>query len=167
VELLVVRHAIAEDREAYAASGEDDALRPLTREGARKMKRAARGLARLAPRVDLLATSRLVRAVQTARILASALGLDRFEEIPQLAPGSRPETLAAWLRVRRAGAVAVVGHEPHLGRLVAWLVTGSQQPPLVLRKGGACLLRFSGAVRGGTAELRWFASPSLLRRLGR
>ena len=163
----MVRHAVAEDREAWAAKDEDDALRPLTRVGASRMRRAARGLARVAPRIDLLVSSPLARAAQTARILAPALGLDRFAEIPELEPAARPEALAAWLRSRRVGAVAVVGHEPHLGRLVAWLVTGAARPALALRKGGACLLRFDGAVGGGAAELRWLASPSMLRRLGR
>lgn len=167
MDLLVVRHAVAEDRQAWEATGEDDALRPLTREGARRMKRAARGLARVAPRIDLLAASPLARAVQTARILAPALGLEGFEEIPELEPGARPQALAAWLRSRRAGAVALVGHEPHLGHLVAWLVAGASRPPLPLRKGGACLLRLRETARAGAAELRWLASPSLLRRLGR
>ncbi len=167
MDLLVVRHAIAEDRDAWAARGRDDALRPLTPEGARRMRRAARGLARVAPRLDLLAASPLLRAVETARILAPALGLEGFEEIPELEPAARPQALAAWLRGRRAGAVAVVGHEPQLGRLVAWLLHGAARPPLPLRKGGACLLRLGGPARGGAAELRWLASPSLLRRLGR
>ena len=162
----MVRHAVAEDRETWAASGEDDALRPLTREGARRMKRAARGLARVAPRIELLATSPLVRAVETAHILAPELGLGDLEEIRELRATARPEALAAWLRARRAGAVAVVGHEPHLGRLVAWLLRGSPRPPLPLKKGGACLLRLDAPARG-SAELRWFAPPSLLRRLGR
>ncbi|HEU4382564.1 MAG TPA: histidine phosphatase family protein [Anaeromyxobacteraceae bacterium] len=166
MELLVVRHAVAEDREAWAASGKDDALRPLTLEGARRMKRAARGLARVAPSIDLVASSPLLRAVETARILAPALGLERVLEIPELEPGARPGALWAWLEARRAGAVAVVGHEPHLGRLVAWLVCGAPAPPLPLKKGGACLLRLGERGRRA-AELRWLASPSMLRRLGR
>jgi broad specificity phosphatase PhoE len=69
VHLLLVRHAIAEER---GAAWPDDDQRPLSHDGARKWKRAARGLARVVPSVDLLLTSPLTRTFQTAEILARA-----------------------------------------------------------------------------------------------
>jgi phosphohistidine phosphatase len=170
VELLIVRHAIAEDRRAFAARGRDDAERPLTEEGRRKMERAARGVGRAAPEISALASSPLVRAVETARILLPALGLERFEELGALAPDSAPEALVPWLRSAPGapgGAVAVVGHEPHLSTLVAWLVSGRTTPLTELRKGGACLVGFSRRPGRGTGSLRWLLTASQLRRLGR
>src|SRR6266513_1546458 len=72
--LLVVRHAIAEDREAFARSHKDDAARPLTPDGRRKMARAAAGLKQLVPELDLLAASPYKRALETAEIIAHAYG---------------------------------------------------------------------------------------------
>ena len=62
MQLLVIRHAIAVEREDFARTGKDDRLRPLTDEGRKKMKQGAKGLRQLAPRIDLLATSPLTRA---------------------------------------------------------------------------------------------------------
>jgi phosphohistidine phosphatase len=168
MDLLVIRHAIAEDRERFAATGQPDALRPLTPSGARKMERAARGLARVAPKVSLLASSPLVRAVETARIVAAALGLDGFEELRALAPDARPESLLEWLRARPGdGVAAVVGHEPHLGKLIAFLLDGGKRSFSVLRKGGACFIGFPGAAAPAAGELRWLLTPSQLRAVRR
>jgi len=168
LDLLVIRHAIAEDRERFAATGAPDALRPLTPGGARKMERAARGLGRVAPRVSALASSPLVRAVETARIVAPALGLDGFDELRALAPGARPGSLLDWLRARPGdGAAAVVGHEPHLGRLIAFLLDGGKRAFAELRKGGACLIAFDGAPAPAAGELRWLLTSSQLRAVRR
>src|SRR5438132_9514085 len=86
--LLVVRHAIAEDREAFARSHKDDAARPLTPDGRRKMARAAEGLKQLVPELDLLAASPYKRALETAEIIAHAYGQQRVERVPELAPGA-------------------------------------------------------------------------------
>src|SRR2546430_12501315 len=77
--LLVVRHAIAEDREAFARSHKDDAARPLTPDGRRKMARAAEGLKQLVPELELLAASPYKRALETAEIIAHAYGDQRVE----------------------------------------------------------------------------------------
>jgi len=168
MDLVIVRHAIAEERETFARTGQDDALRPLTAPGRRKMERAAAGIARVAPEVDALASSPLVRARDTAAILAPALGLRRVEEVEALAPDAEPEALLPWLRAQaRRRAVAVVGHEPHLGLLVALLLAGRNEPFAILRKGGACLVRLPRRPGPATGELRWLLEPSQLRALGR
>src|SRR5205809_975693 len=86
--LLVVRHAIAEDREAFARSHKDDAARPLTPDGRRKMARAAEGLKQLVPELELLAASPYKRALETAEIIAHAYGDQRVERVGELAPGA-------------------------------------------------------------------------------
>ncbi|HKG91110.1 MAG TPA: histidine phosphatase family protein [Gemmatimonadaceae bacterium] len=174
MQLLVVRHAIAEDREEFARGGRDDSLRPLTREGRRKMRRAARGLRRVVPSIDVLATSPYARAEQTAWIVADAYG-GRPEplRVGELVPDAKPAAFVRWLRSLgpsvRAGdrTVAVVGHEPHLGELVTWLLAARGPSLIELKKGGACLLRLDDAAPGaGSATLRWALAPSHLRRLG-
>lgn len=167
MQLLVIRHAIAEDREEFAVTGQDDDLRPLTREGRRRMRRAARGLRALVPELGVLAASPLVRAAQTAEILADEYGGQKQETWPELAPGVHPSMLVDRLRSLRAepGPVAVVGHEPDLGELVSWLLSGRTPSFVELKKGAACLLEFDGPPDPERARLLWLLAPGHLRRL--
>lgn len=171
--LLVIRHAIAEDKETFAASGRSDDQRPLTREGRSKMRRAAEGLRLVCPRVAVLASSPLLRARETADIVAPVLRVSAVEIVEALRPDRPFEELTAWLRRRVAPngedediTVGVVGHEPHLSGLVTWLMTSGTESRLELKKGGACLLRVNGAPSAGDAILRWALTPSQLRALG-
>ena len=75
--LLVIRHAIAEDKERFAASGRSDDQRPLTEEGRTKMRRGAEGVRLTSPRVTVLASSPLVRARETLRCLSGEPELER------------------------------------------------------------------------------------------
>lgn len=164
--LLVVRHAIAEDRESYSRTHRDDAGRPLTQEGRRKMERGAVGLRELVPDLDLVAASPYKRAVDTAEIIAREYGDMAVERVAELAPGAGVERALGWLGGQRSrGTVAIVGHEPDLSQLVCALLAGADGPFLELRKGAACLLEFAGAVERGAATLDWFVGPKHLRRL--
>jgi phosphohistidine phosphatase len=168
--LLVIRHAIAEDKDAFAASGRSDDQRPLTEAGREKMRRNAEGLRAVAPRVSTLASSPLVRARETAEIVATPLKVNRVEIVDALRPDRPYDALLEWLRQRAAPndeerTVAIVGHEPHLGGLVTWLMTGSPDSRMELKKGAACLLAFDGPVAAGSATLRWALTPSQLRGL--
>ncbi len=163
--LLVVRHAIAEDREVFARSHKDDANRPLTSEGRRKMEQAALGLKELIPELDVLAASPYKRAFDTAEIIAGAYGNVTVERVPELAPGAGVDHVIGWLAGRARGSVAVVGHEPDLSRLVCTLLAGTNGPFLELRKGAACLLEFAGPVGKGAATLDWLLGPKHLRRI--
>jgi len=178
MQLVVIRHAIALEREEFAPSGRDDSLRPLTDKGRAKMKKAAAGLRELVPEISVLAASPFTRAQQTARIVAAEYGRLRVITTSSLEPESAFEEFAEWLRTRRGDVVAVVGHEPHLGTLVTWLMTGIEESRVPLKKGAACLLEFpssggrrgasSGSPRGpsrGTARLHWALTASQLGRL--
>jgi phosphohistidine phosphatase len=168
MKLLLVRHAPAGDRLAWIAAGKDDFLRPLVPEGRRRMREAARGLARLVDPPAALATSPLVRAVETADVLARALDVPAAEELDALRPGSPARALLPWLREHRDDElVAAVGHEPHLGGLASWLLAGRARPFVALKKGGACLLDLGGSPREGGAVLVWAMQPGQLRRVGR
>jgi phosphohistidine phosphatase len=165
MQLLVVRHGIAEDRETWAPR--DDALRPLTAEGKKKMKEAAKGLRALIPRLDVLASSPFTRAQQTAAILAKVYDLTEPATVDALASGQRPPALAPWLRTQATRkTVAIVGHEPGLGSLVSWLAAGSERSFVELGKGGACLLDVGERIDAGEAMLVWALRPSQLRALG-
>jgi phosphohistidine phosphatase len=165
MKLLIIRHAIAEDREEFARTGKDDRLRPLTDEGRKKMKQGARGLKRVAPEIDLLATSPLTRAAQTGAVLDSVYGGLSEVEITELCPEASPVEFLSWLRKQTAEQVAVVGHEPSISLILSWLLTGTEKRIFSFRKGGACLLEFPGEVGAGTASLLWALTPAQLREL--
>jgi phosphohistidine phosphatase len=90
----------------------------------------------------------------------------RLNTVEALTPDAEPGALLRWLRRQsEPELVAVVGHEPHLGCLVTWLLTGRAESRVPLKKGGACLLEFEDRPRAGGATLTWALTPSLLRRL--
>lgn len=166
-ELLVVRHGIAEDADVASAAGRNDARRRLTRQGEQRMRLAAEGLRRIMPRLDVLASSPLVRAVQTADILAAAYSSARRLEEEALRPDAEPAAALAWLRSRPAEErIAVVGHEPCLSRLISQALAGGAGQFVSMKKGAACLLAFPGPVRVGAARLVWLLPPKVLRALG-
>jgi phosphohistidine phosphatase len=164
--LLVIRHAIAMDREEWARTGRPDSDRPLTDTGRRRMRKNARGLQRVAPHPDLIATSPWLRAADTAAVVAETLGVERMETVDVMLPDRHPSELADWLNDRgELSVVAVVGHEPHLGELVTWLIGGTPATNVEFKKGGACLLKIDERVEPGSALLQWHLTPSQLRAL--
>jgi phosphohistidine phosphatase len=167
LQLIMIRHAIAEDREEFARTGEPDDKRPLTKGGIRRMERIVVGLKQIVPKIDVVATSPLTRATQTADIIGNAFRVSGAEVIPALLPGAKPEDFASWARnYTRKGVVAAIGHEPYLGSLVTWLIGGKGESRVELKKGGACLIEFDDAVGPGLATMCWLATPRMLRRLG-
>ncbi len=163
--LLLLRHAIAEEREDFARTGKDDRLRPLTDEGRKKMKQGARGLRKVLPEIDLLATSPLTRAAQTGAIVDSTYGGLSEVEIDELSPEATPTDFLRWLRKQKVETLAVVGHEPSISLILSWLLTGSERRIFSFRKGGACLIEFAGEVGAGTGTLLWALTPGQLRDL--
>lgn len=167
MDLLLVRHGRAEERAAFALKSGDDSERPLTEEGLERMRKGVKGLRQVLPQLDVLASSPLLRARQTAAVLADAYGVP-VRSVDALAPGQSPARLLPWLKERgRHQVVAVVGHEPDLGLLAGWLLTGGEHSFLPLKKGAVCLLHFPAAVAAGTAELQWVLTSSQLRMIAR
>jgi phosphohistidine phosphatase len=164
MQLLVIRHAIAEEREEFATSDRPDSDRPLTDFGRRRMRRNARGLRRVAPKLDVLASSPYTRAAETARIVADVLDIRAVETVEALTPDHHPKDLLGWLALRGDDdVVAIVGHEPHLGSLVAWFMSGQDRGSVEFKKGGAALLAFEGLPEPGKGTLRWLVTPAQLR----
>jgi len=162
MELLIVRHAVASERSAQRWP--DDAIRPLSARGLARARRAAAGLRRIMPRPASVLTSPLERARQTAALLAQLAAWPRAAACALLRPGASPEALLALLARQRAPTVAVVGHQPHLGRLLATCLAGSPSGRgFRLRKMGVALVSFRAAVRPGQGELVALLPPRLLR----
>jgi len=164
VKLLVFRHGPAGDSEAWRAEGRDDRLRPLTSDGKKETREAAAGLATLLPRLDIIISSPLVRATQTAEILARQYDCEIITR-DTFSPDSDPEDALTSLEERRKDpVVAVVGHEPHLGRFISYLMAGQRTSFLDLKKAGACLLELE-TLGKAKATLKWLLTRRELARL--
>lgn len=156
MELYLIRHAVALE----AALGQPDDARPLSEEGIQKFSEVVRGLKRLGVRLDHLYHSPKLRAVQTAELLVLLL-----EGETEVTPYLAAEPSLALLETLQGSSVALVGHEPWMGELCAWLVTGRQEGrAFPFKKGGVALLE--GRPQPGQMRLRGFWAPRLLRRLG-
>jgi phosphohistidine phosphatase len=165
VNVLVIRHGPAGDPEAWESEGRDDRLRPLSPDGKKDMRQAASGLATLQPHVDVVATSPLVRAVQTAEIIASEYGCEVITA-DALTPEEDPARTLVWLGTQRTDwTVALVGHEPHLSALISHMLAGKRTAFVELKKGGACLLEVA-AFSPGSCTLKWLLTRRELVRLG-
>jgi phosphohistidine phosphatase len=163
VKLLLIRHAPAV-REG--SGGARDGLRPLTPRGRARFRLAARGLARITDRPDLLLTSPLLRARATAEIAAAAFGKVTPRVEPALGRDSVDGVLTALKRCPRKATVAVVGHEPTLSRLLGRLLgADGNDDHFVFKKGGAALLDLPHGP-GARGRLSWFVKPRILRSLG-
>lgn len=164
MQLLIIRHGIAED----AVPGGDDSRRSLTSVGEKKMKNIAAGLQTVVETLDVIGASPLLRAQQTAEIVADAYGDLEVQTVQALSPGTEPSALVDWLREQSsAEVVAIVGHEPHLSTLVTWFMSGGQNSRVELKKGGAALLEFSSRASAGSGTLQWLLTGSQLRRIGK
>lgn len=157
--LLLVRHGEA----APATDGLADARRPLVPRGRRAVRELARGLERIGLRFDLLLHSPLLRAVQSAELLARQLdGETRVEPRLAASPGT---DLLGTLRAER---IALVGHQPYLGELAALLLWGfklieSTDDPGPFRLEKAALAILEGDPRPGGMRLAGLYAPSALR----
>ena len=153
--LYVVRHATAED---VAAAGGDEARR-LTKKGRKAFARLVRRLAEVGMAVDVVATSPLVRARETAEILAEELGGPPVDVVASLAPGSDWQALVEWTVGRDVARVAWVGHAPCVGRLVA-LAIGDGSAAIRMQKGAVAAIRLDDGP-GQPGELDWLATPDM------
>jgi phosphohistidine phosphatase len=159
MQLVLIRHARAEERTLFKR----DRTRALTEDGRRRMRKAARGLHALLPGLTQIATSPLLRARQTAEIVAALYaGIDTVS-VPALSPGAAPRTVLAWLRTQPQDALlALVGHEPDLGRLASWLLAGRPAGFVQFKKGAAALIEFADVPAAGKGTLAWLLTAAQL-----
>lgn len=160
-QLYAIRHAPAED-----SSPRGDAGRALTAQGRAEMEAAVAGLARLIDPLELIVSSPLVRARQTADLLAQRFPGTQREESAALALGLDRATLGALIDAAPQRRIAIVGHEPDLSGLVGWLIAGGRGARLHMRKGAVAALMLGGGFGPRSAELEWHMTRGALRRLG-
>ena len=164
MELYLIRHGIAAEREAYA----NDEERRLTDKGRKKTGKVAKQLRKRGLHFDLILTSPLVRARETAAILQNTGLGAQVEEFTSLAPNGDIHAWVSWLRewqknVPEARCLALVGHQPDLGNWAEALVWGNAQEKLILKKAGVIGLNIPATETPiGQSDLFLLTSPKWL-----
>lgn len=157
MQLWLVRHAVAAERDEFDGPDEQ---RPLTAKGRRRFRRFCRWLAGATRVPECIVSSPLVRAAETAQILAKGCGLKKgavqFTDL--LAPGVEIGELLQFVRDLPAERVAVVGHEPDMSMILAELVGGGS---FHFDKGFVAAVEFSSLPPAGDGRLAWFVGPKL------
>jgi phosphohistidine phosphatase len=156
MEIYLVRHGIAED----GGEGMRDDSRALTDKGRRRFQKTARAFGKLGRKLDLIFTSPLVRAVQTAEILAGETRHGQVAVLEELAPKFDADAVreAVAKRAEKNGTVALVGHEPQLSLVLAAL-SGVPQSDLDFKKGAIVRIDVGSVAGGEPADARWWLKP--------
>lgn len=173
IKLYLMRHGIAADiGEAGVINDED---RPLTPEGRARMKQAAEGLRQLNLKLNLILTSPLLRARQTAEVVAEVLELQhKVKIIESLAPGrgfingeGGHAEIFLELGAYQFDRALLVGHMPDMTELASFLLTGNRNLNIEFRKGGLCAIEVSSLPPRGPGLLRWSLRSKHLRLIGK
>ncbi len=165
--LYLLRHGIAV--EAGTPGCATDRERPLTPEGKRKLARVAGAMEAMELSFDLLLSSPLVRARQTAEIVARSLRAEkRLAFTDELMPGGSPRALLEAIRRHdpEPRDVLLVGHEPYLSGLIGLLVAGNAGMSVTLKKGGLGKVSAESLRCGRCAALEWLLTPKQMARMG-
>jgi phosphohistidine phosphatase len=155
--LYLLRHGLAVER----GRGYEDDQRPLTPAGRRNLRSAIKTMRALELSFDIVLSSPLPRARETAEIVCKGLRLRKKLKLSEhLAPGSSASVIPEILGLKPAPeCVLLVGHEPDLSRLASFLLIGSHNLAMDLKKGGLCKLSIDHLKSGRCATLAWLLTP--------
>ena len=162
LELYLIRHGVAAER---GEEFPDDSKRPLTSDGIARLRKEAKALDELGVQFEQVLTSPLVRARQTADVFAETMkSKPPIAIIDALTPAGSPAAVIQDLgKYMRKASIALVGHEPNMGELAAFLIGAKM--PLPFKKGAICRIDFTVFPPKGKGALCWFVTPRMLRKL--
>ena len=157
----LLRHGIAAPRGVKPYPNDD---RPLTEEGIDKISKAAKGIIHVVDDVDVILTSSLARATETARIVAEALRIEsKLQVCHELAPGSSLQNLLTYLaKYKKLRSIMIVGHEPDLAYFASALL-GKKTPVIEFKKGSLCCIEVNSIPSKKDGTLLWHLTPKQLR----
>jgi phosphohistidine phosphatase len=170
IQLILIRHSVAQEREEFSKKTKmDDAFRPLTFKGCRRLEKMT-GLMkrRWVKNFDLVITSPYTRARQSAEIISQVYSELKIKESSELVPQSPPQAFVKWIKSQnfKGSTFAIVGHEPNLSLLATYLLAGNEYAFLEFKKAGMMCLEVDTLKSLGpsSARLQWLMSPKLVLR---
>jgi len=164
MELIILRHGEAGQRSSIAS----DSIRPLTSSGKAEIHEIAKALKIIGLKFDIVVTSPLKRAYDTAMIVSDVFNIGKKVQVwNELAPeGKKIEVYRKISHIREEYTVLIVGHQPLLGQIVNDIIHNEKlsSSNLLLKKGviRIRLLRKSNIPKG---ELRWLLTPRVLKKI--
>ena len=171
LELYLLRHGDAGRRTSIAA-GQDSGDLPLTIAGKEEITVLARSLKHLNLKFDAIISSPLKRAVQTAKIIAKALVMEKRISIwNELVPeGSRSKLYQRLNQYARESTILMVGHQPYLTNIISDMIFQkrvNQVGQINLKKAGLAKIRVISLTPNTSGELRWLLTPRILKSLAK
>lgn len=164
--LYFLRHGLAAELgEPGLPKDLKDADRPLTAKGKQKLWRTTEAMQAMELKFDVVISSPLLRAMQTAQIVTEAMSLRRKLILTDnLAPDGSPKALLDQINELgpRTRNILLVGHEPYLSRLVGLLAAGNTGAAIDLKKGGLAKLELKKLRYNRCASLAWLLTPKQL-----
>lgn len=165
MDLFILRHGEAGQR---VSAGRGDFQRSLTTAGQNEVSDIAKSLKELGTKFDVVITSPLKRAHQTAAIVAKTLKIEKkMQDWAELSPeGNRLDLYNKLSQLKQQSSVLVVGHEPYLSKMVSEIIfDGNNGGRIDLKKTGLARIRIISSTPKFQGELRWLLTPKLLRNM--
>ena len=162
MDLFILRHGEAGQR---VSTGRGDFQRSLTTAGQKEVSDIAKSLKELGTKFDVVITSPLKRAHQTAAIVAKTLKIEKkMQDWAELSPeGNRIDLYNKLSHLKQQSLVLVVGHEPYLSKMVSEIIfDGNYGGRIALKKSGLARIRIISSTPKFQGELRWLLTPKLL-----
>lgn len=166
MEIIIIRHALAQDRSEFSKRGVEDSLRPLTLKGRKRMQKICVRLLDHIKEIDIIVSSPYTRARQTAEIISQIYFETKVVESPELVPQTNPAAFLKWIRTqgRHYRRIIVVGHEPQLSSFASYMLTGKPNTFIDLKKSGVIGLEVESFAHAeaGQAQLLFSLPPRFL-----
>jgi phosphohistidine phosphatase len=159
LELYIIRHGLA----GKSLEGDvEDNERPLKKKGKEKMKDVAKGLKKRNIRFDMVLTSPLLRALESAEIVNEYCGSTKEVTVTDLLkPDASYQKLSKYLnKLKEPERVAIVGHEPFLSGFASYCLTNSKNSFFKLEKSGVLKLEIDEVIMPQRCVLSWLMEPS-------
>lgn len=165
MDLFILRHGEAGQR---VSAGRGDFQRPLTAAGQKEISDIARSLKDLGIKLDVVITSPLKRAHQTASIVAKTFKIEKkMQDWAELSPeGKRLDLYKKLLQLKQQSSVLVVGHEPYLSGMISEMIfDGNNGGRITLKKSGLARITVISSTSKFQGELRWLLTAKLLKNM--
>lgn len=163
MEVILVRHGIAVEMGEEGVISDEG--RMLSGKGRKATRQVAKGLKAAGCRPVSVISSPLLRARETADIIAEVLGLEKVEVSDLMLPGTSPTDIMAFLMARGEFPVILVGHMPDLAIMASGMLSRDASVPLTFKKAAACSILFDGEVEAGKGRLVWLMQPRQLKQM--
>ena len=174
MDLFILRHGYAGNR---LSDSMKDTKRQLTVSGKKEVVEIAKSLKKLGVKFNVIFSSPLTRAFQTAKIIAEEYKLtEQIEQSEELKPnGSKNFLYNKLSKLNIDSVILIVGHEPYLSSMINDIISNNDSDRnynknhnnnnIILKKAGLSRIKITSTVPKFKGELRWLLTPRILKKI--